>query len=116
MTQNLQRSESHPRCVIFVTVIIVTQNPQDVGTIMFYIDEKKQEKFIAFKKQIYNQIYTKVYEYQEIAKKNPNKFYILLSKPTINMYSDSKYENGEWVEDEIKLNDVNSNNSLTPGQ
>lgn len=61
------------------------------------IDEKKQEKFIAFKKQIYNQIYTKVYEYQEIAKKNPNKFYILLSKPTINMYSDSKYENGEWT-------------------
>lgn len=41
MTQNPQCSESHSRCIIFVAVIIVTQNPQDVGTIIFYIDGKK---------------------------------------------------------------------------
>ena len=61
------------------------------------IDEGKQEKFNDFKSQLYNKTYDKVYEYQEIAKKNPDKFYILLSKPTINMYSDSKYENGKWT-------------------
>ena len=32
----------------------------------------------------------------EAVKNNPDKFYILFSKPTINMYMDSKYENGKW--------------------
>ena len=61
------------------------------------VDKEKQEKFNSFKEKMYDDVYEKVYEYQKIAKKNPDKFYILFSKPTINMYSDSKYENGKWT-------------------
>jgi len=60
------------------------------------VDKEKQDKFDSFKEKIYEDIYDKVYEYREIAKKNPDRFYILFSKPTINMYMDSKYENGKW--------------------
>lgn len=60
------------------------------------VDKEKQDKFNSFKEKNYEDVYAKVYEYQEIANKNPDKFYILFSKPTINMYSDSKYENGKW--------------------
>ena len=59
-------------------------------------NENVATKFNAFKESLKEDIYTKVYEYQEIAKKNPDKFYILLSKPNINLYMDSKYENGKW--------------------
>lgn len=60
-------------------------------------DEDVVSKFKAFKKGLKDDIYAKVYEYQEIAKKNPDKFYILLSKPNINMYMDSRTENGKWI-------------------
>jgi len=60
-------------------------------------DTEKLNQFNSFKEKFYDEIYDKVYEYQEIAKKNPDKFYILFSKPTINMYMDSKYENGKWT-------------------
>lgn len=59
-------------------------------------DEAVASKFNLFKDKMKSEIYKKVYEYQEIAKKNPDKFYILFSKPNINIQSDSKYENGKW--------------------
>jgi len=60
------------------------------------VDAEKWNPFEEFKKRIYGEVEAKVAEYREIAKKNPEKFYILLAKPTVNMYSDSKYENRQW--------------------
>lgn len=59
-------------------------------------DDIKSKHFESFKVNIYNEVYEKIKEYREIAKQNPNNFYILFSKPNVNVYSNSNYEKGKW--------------------
>ena len=61
------------------------------------VETEKMERFNAYAKTLTNEAYDKVNEYREIAKANPDKFYILICTPNVSMYNDSKYENGEWT-------------------
>lgn len=73
------------------------------------IDSEKWEPFEDFKEKIYKEVDEKIAEYREIAKKNPEKFYILLSKPNVQMYSDSEYVDGKWRYTYSDLAMVNKN-------
>lgn len=61
------------------------------------IDEEKLKKFNRLKENVYAEIYQKIGEYREIAKNNPDKFYILLSKPSVNIYYNSEHIDNHWV-------------------
>jgi len=60
------------------------------------LTEERAIKFSNFKEGIYQEINEKINEYREIAKNNPDKFYILLSKPNVNVYSKSDYIDRKW--------------------
>lgn len=59
-------------------------------------EEIEKDKLDELKETIYNEVNEKVNEYREIAKNNPDKFYILFSKPHVNIYNKSNYEDGDW--------------------
>jgi len=58
-------------------------------------DEERIDKFIKFKEGIYDSVYTKISEYREVARNNSDKFYIIISKPSL------------WVDDETDFVEVN---------
>lgn len=60
-------------------------------------DSDKAALFESFKEEIYQSTYETLEEYKTIAKDNPDKFYILLVKPSVNAFVDSEYTNGEWI-------------------
>lgn len=59
-------------------------------------DEEKVELYTAFKESIYDEFYTLIEDYRKTARNNPNKFYMVLFKPSCSLYIDSEYENGQW--------------------
>lgn len=59
-------------------------------------DEEKAKKFEIFKNDIYADFESMKDEYRLTARENPDKFYIVLAKPNIQLYSHSRYNNGEW--------------------
>lgn len=73
------------------------------------IEDERLKKFNSFKKSIYKEIDTKVNEYREIAKSNPDKFYILFAKPSVSIDSTSKYEDGKWKYNYSDFANVNKN-------
>ena len=60
------------------------------------IDEEKLRVYGAFKSEMMEAAYDKVEEYAEIAKSNPDQFYILLARPNVGLYIDQEYNDGEW--------------------
>jgi len=60
------------------------------------LTEERAIKLSNFKEGIYQEINEKINKYREIAKSNPDKFYILLSKPNVNVYSKSDYIDRKW--------------------
>lgn len=66
-----------------------------------YIDEEleksKAEKLSRFKEEKYTKAYDALEEYKLTAQKNPDKFYIVLIKPNVSLYTCSDYENDEWI-------------------
>lgn len=71
-----------------------------VGTTYIPFDDppsdERREKFEAFTKQSIENERAKLDAYREQATENPDKFYIVLSKPSFHMDIDSDYENGKW--------------------
>lgn len=61
------------------------------------IENERLDKFNKLKENVYTEIYGKIDEYREIAKNNPNKFYIILSKPNVDMYFNSKRIDNRWI-------------------
>lgn len=59
-------------------------------------EDARLAKFEAFRQNAIEQERTKLETFRETAKANPDKFFIVLSKPSIHMDNDSKYENGQW--------------------
>lgn len=73
------------------------------------VKEDKLNKFNAFKERIYSEVDMKINEYRKIAKNNPEKFYILLAKPSVSIHSDAKYKDGKWEYTYSDLANVNKN-------
>lgn len=73
------------------------------------IDEEKLKAFNEFKSEMYEAAFEKVEEYGEIARNNPDKFYILLAKPDVSLYFDQEYNNGEWAYVVSNVASVNEN-------
>ncbi|MBQ8541147.1 MAG: hypothetical protein IJ435_06700 [Clostridia bacterium] len=59
-------------------------------------EDARLAKFEAFRQKAIEQERIKLETFRESAKLNPDKFYIVLSKPSIHMDNDSEYENGQW--------------------
>ena len=59
------------------------------------IDQKKREEFLKFEETIYDDIFKQIEEYRNIAKENPDRFYIFLAKPNVYIESESVL-NGEF--------------------
>jgi hypothetical protein len=56
------------------------------------LEEAKRERYLAIKETVYASMYQKLEEYREIAKNNPDKFYMLFFKPDANVYYSSRSE------------------------
>ncbi len=61
-------------------------------------EEMHLEKYTDFKNRIYEEVYLKIAAYREIAKENPERFYILLLKPNVRMESESEWLGDTWNE------------------
>ena len=59
-------------------------------------EDKRREKFEALCHQATEDERAKLDAYRTMAQENPDKFYIVLSKPSFNMELDSSYDNGSW--------------------
>lgn len=60
------------------------------------LDADKKEEFNLFRTEKLNEAKEEIERMRKVAKENPDKFYVLLLKPNVNIYCDSEYENGEW--------------------
>lgn len=58
--------------------------------------DDRREKFEAFVEQATEKEHSKLNAFRETAKANPDKFYIVLIKPSFHMNTDSFYTNGKW--------------------
>lgn len=58
--------------------------------------DERLEKFEAFIARVTEEEYSKLTAYREKAKANPDKFYIVLIKPNVNMELESDYTDGKW--------------------
>lgn len=54
-----------------------------------WLEEEKRERYLAVKETEYASMYQKMEEYREIAKNNPDKFYLLFFRPDANVYYSS---------------------------
>ena len=61
------------------------------------ISEAKLEKYKLLEDSIMKEVYSKVEEYRETAKNNPDKYYFIFIRPVLRIYNDAVYENGEWT-------------------
>lgn len=52
--------------------------------------------YLAFRGKAYEDIYASIDSYREKAKENPDKFYILLMKPSISLDRDGEFIDGSW--------------------
>ncbi len=62
-------------------------------------DKEQAERFEKFKNEMYDKTYAVLDEYKLKAQSNPDKFYIVLMKPSVSQYTKSKYNDGEWDTD-----------------
>ena len=58
--------------------------------------DERLEKFEHFRQKAMDEEYAKLTDYREMAKANPDKFYIVLIKPSFNMDMESDYDDGMW--------------------
>lgn len=56
------------------------------------LEDAKRERYLAVKDAVYASMYQTIEEYREIAKNNPDKFYMLFFKPEANVYYSSRSE------------------------
>lgn len=59
-------------------------------------EEERLAKFQAFYESAVEKEYAKIEEYRNLAKANPDKFYIVFLKPSASMDFDSDYDDGKW--------------------
>ncbi len=59
-------------------------------------EDARLEKFGNFREKVIDQERTKLNLFRETARANPDKFYIVFSKPSVSMDNNSKYINGQW--------------------
>lgn len=59
-------------------------------------EDARLAKFEVFRQKAIEQECTNLETFRETAKANPDKFYIVLSKPSFHMDNDFEYENGQW--------------------
>ena len=57
---------------------------------------EKLEKFEILKDKIIDEVYKIIEEQREIAKKNPDKFYILTFAPRVSIHNAGEYKDGDW--------------------
>lgn len=87
-----------------------------VGTSYFSYDspleEVKKEKFDAFKAEMVEAARREIEQMRETARANPDKFYIILSKPDAYLYNHSRYNNGKWHYTYSNVASVNENTQI----
>lgn len=59
------------------------------------LETEKRERYLAVEKMYYDSMNQKIAEYREIAKNNPDKFYMLFLKP--NTYVHCSYDSGQYA-------------------
>lgn len=61
--------------------------------------EENQAQYLIFKKDRYDEFYEQIHQYKEIALEHPDKFYLVLSKPSFYLENTSEWNGEEWIEE-----------------
>lgn len=88
----------------------------DITSLKEYIGDEfpkeKHMKYLEFKKDRYSECFEEIKRYADDAKKNPDKFYIVLSKPSFYLMTDSEWNGIEWIENYGETVEMNMNFSV----
>ena len=60
--------------------------------------EENETRYLIFKKDRYDEFYKQIHQYKEIALEHPDKFYLVLSKPSFYLENNSEWNGEEWIE------------------
>ena len=75
-------------------------------------DSEKATAFENFTSTVYKDFDITKDEYCLLAQNNPDKFYIVLAKPSVQMFTHSEYQNGEWQYNHSRMASVYNNTQV----
>lgn len=75
----------------------ISPSPSNIANIIDQIPDYIYEKYSQYEDTFYKDILNDIEKYREIAKRNKDKFYIFLARPSCRLYINSKYENKKWI-------------------